>query len=416
MMSKRRVVVTGLGAVGPLGNSVKEYWSGLKAGKSGIGPLTKCDSSELDSKIFGEVRNFDPGLRMDGREARKMDPYSQYGVYAGLEALEDAGLKVEDLDSERTGVCLSTGQGGSLSVSEAAEKLATKGPSRVPPLTAIKTLPNLGAANLAIFLKATGPCQCIVTACAAGTDGVGTGFRWISDGYADMVFAGGAEASAGRLAIASFAMIKALSTKRNSDPEKASRPFDRDRDGFVMSEGAGVVCLEEYEHAKARGAHIYCEVAGYANTCDAFHLTAPEHEGKGVARAIQLALADGGLKPEDVDYVSAHGTSTPLNDPVETKAIKLALGEHAKKIKVSSIKSMIGHCMGAAGALELVAMAKTIEEGFIPPTINLDDPDPECDLDYVPNKGIAWPVKVAVKESMGFGGQNAVVVFKKYQA
>jgi len=412
-MEKRRVVVTGLGAVGPLGNSVKDFWSGLREGRSGIGPLTKCDSSDLDSKIFGEVRDFDPSVRMDAREARKMDPYSQYGVYAGLEALEDAGLKLEDIDSENTGVCLCTGQGGSISVSEAAEKLATKGPGRVPPLTAIKTLPNLGAANLAIYLHATGPCQCVVTACAAGTDGIGTGARWISAGYADMVFAGGAEASAGRLAVASFSMIKALSTKRNNEPEKASRPFDRDRDGFVMSEGAGVLCLEEYEHAKARGARIYCEVVGYANTCDAFHLTAPEPEGRGVARAIQLALKDAGLSPEDVDYVSAHGTATPLNDPVETKAIKLALGEHAKKIKVSSIKSMIGHCMGAAGALELVAMAKTIQEGFIPPTINLDDPDPECDLDYVPNKGIAWPVKVGIKESMGFGGQNAVVVFKK---
>jgi 3-oxoacyl-[acyl-carrier-protein] synthase II len=412
MGNKRRVVVTGLGCVSPLGNSVPEFWTGLKEGRSGITAITKVDVSDIASRVAGEVKDFDPSKRMDGKEARKMDLFSQYAVYAGLEAIGDAGLSKDRLDADRTGVCLGTGQGGSISMEEGAARLYERGPGRVPPLTAVKVLANLGAANLAIYLGATGPSQCIVTACAAGTDAIGTAYRWIADDHADLVFAGGSEASISRLGLASFVMIQALSTKRNDDPAKASRPFDKDRDGFVMAEGAGILVLEEYEHAKARGARIYCEVVGFANTCDAHHLTAPDPEGKGVAKAITLALKDAGLPMESVDYVSAHGTSTPMNDPIETKALKHAFGEHAKKLKISSIKSMIGHAMGAAGALESVALVLTIKEGFIPPTINLDEADPECDLDYVPNKGISMPVKVAIKESMGFGGQNAVVVFK----
>jgi len=412
MGNKRRVVVTGLGCVSPLGNSVPEFWAGLKEGRSGITAVTKVDVSDIASKVAGEVKGFDPSQRMDGKEARKMDLFSQYAVYAGLEAIGDAGLSKDRLDADRTGVCLGTGQGGAISIEEGAARLYERGPGRVPPLTAVKVLANLGAANLAIYLGATGPSQCIVTACAAGTDAIGTAYRWIADDHADLVFAGGSEASIARLGLASFVMIQALSTKRNDDPAKASRPFDKDRDGFVMAEGAGILVLEEYEHAKARGARIYCEVVGFANTCDAHHLTAPDPEGKGVAKAITLALKDAGLPMESVDYVSAHGTATPMNDPIETKALKHAFGEHAKKLKISSIKSMIGHAMGAAGALESVATVLTIKEGFIPPTINLDEADPECDLDYVPNKGINMPVKVAIKESMGFGGQNAVVVFK----
>jgi 3-oxoacyl-[acyl-carrier-protein] synthase II len=407
------VVVTGLGAVSPLGNSVPEFWDGLKAGRSGIGPITLIDASDLASKIAGEVKGFDPSLRMDSKEAKKMDRFSQFAVYASLEALGDSGLAKDDLDGDRTGVCLGTGQGGSSSIEEGAQRLYERGPGRVPPMTAIKSLANLGAANVAIYMGARGPSQCIVTACAAGTDAVGTAFRWIADGHADIVFAGGAEASITRLGIASFVMIQALSTKRNDDPERASRPFDRDRDGFVMSEGAGILVLEEYEHALARGARIYCEVAGFANTCDAHHLTAPDPEGRGVARAIGLAIKDAGLEPEDIDYVSAHGTATPLNDPIETKAIKHAFGVHASKLKISSIKSMIGHAMGAAGGLESVATVLTLSEGFVPPTINLTEADPDCDLDYVPNTGIAMPLRAAIKNSMGFGGQNAVVVFKK---
>ena len=412
MGNKRRVVVTGLGCVSPLGNSVPEFWAGLKEGRSGITAVTKVDVSDIASKVAGEVKDFDPSQRMDGKEARKMDLFSQYAVYAGLEAIADAGLSKDRLDADRTGVCLGTGQGGSISMEEGAARLYERGPGRVPPLTAVKVLANLGAANLAIYMGATGPSQCIVTACAAGTDAIGTAYRWIADDHADLVFAGGSEASIARLGLASFVMIQALSTKRNDDPTRASRPFDKDRDGFVMAEGAGILVLEEYESAKARGARIYCEVVGFANTCDAHHLTAPDPEGKGVAKAITLALKDAGLPMESVDYVSAHGTATPMNDPIETKALKHAFGEHAKKLKISSIKSMIGHALGAAGALESVATVLTIKEGFIPPTINLDEADPECDLDYVPNKGISMPVKVAIKESMGFGGQNAVVVFK----
>ena len=371
-MNRRRVVVTGLGAVSPVGNSVPEFWAALKEGRSGIGPITQIEAGDLSSKVAGEVKNFEASKRMDPKETKKMDRFSQYAVYAGLEALSDAGLSKDTLDGERTGVCLGTGQGGIQSLEEGTTRLNERGPGRVPPLTAIKVLSNLGAANLAIYLGATGPCQCIVTACASGTDAVGTAFRWIADSHADLVFAGGSEACITRLGFASFAMIQALSTKRNDDPIHASRPFDKDRDGFVMAEGAGILVLEEYEAALARGARIYCEIIGFANTCDAHHLTAPDPEGKGVARAIGLALKDAGIAPEDIDYVSAHGTSTPMNDPIETKALKHAFGEHARKLKVSSIKSMIGHCMGAAGALESVSTVLAIYEGFIPrPSISM---------------------------------------------
>jgi beta-ketoacyl-acyl-carrier-protein synthase II len=410
-MGGRKVVVTGLGAVSPLGTTVGELWAGLKAGTSGIGPITLVDCSDLPVKIAGEVRGFDPSLRMDAKEAKKMDRFSQFAVYAAMEALEDAGLKESDLDSERTGVCLGTGQGGASAIEESVVRLAERGPGRVPPLTVAKVLPNLGAANVAIRIGVTGPCQSITTACAAGTDALGTAMRWIREGYADLVVAGGSEAAVARLSLASFCMIQALST-RNDEPERASRPFDKGRDGFVMSEGAGILILESEDRARARGARIYCELAGFGSTCDAHHLTAPDPEGRGAARAMSLALADAGLRPEDIDYVSAHGTSTPLNDPIETKAIKLAFGQRASSLRISSVKSMIGHCIGACGAIESIAAIKSIQEGFIPPTINLDQADPDCDLDYVPNRGVSMPVRAAIKNSMGFGGQNAVVAFR----
>ncbi len=404
--------MTGLGVVSPIGNDVPSFWSSVKAGRSGIGPITMIDASDLAVKIAGEVKNFDPSLRLDAKEARKMDRFAQFSVYAAHEALQDAGLTKESLDAERTGVCIGTGQGGSSSIEEAVVRLAERGPGRVPPLTVAKALANFGPAQIALNFGITGPCQCIVTACAAGTDAIGQAMRLIRDDYADMIFSGGSEASIVRMCMASFINIQALSA-RNGEPEKASRPFDRDRDGFVMAEGAGILLLEEYEHAKARGAKIYAEVAGFGQTCDAHHVTAPDPEGKGVARSILLALADAGLKPEDIDYVSAHGTSTPLNDPIETKAIKAAFGDHAKKLKVSSLKSMTGHCIGAAGAIESIASILGMNEDYVHPTINLDNPDPECDLDYVPNTGIKMPVRAFIKNSMGFGGQNAVVVFKK---
>ena len=401
-----------MGVVSPLGNDVPSFWSAVRNNQSGIAPITLIETSDLDVKFAGEVKNFDATTRIDSKEARKMDRYTQFSVYAALEALDDAGLTREDLDPERTGVCLGTGEGGSASIEEAASRLVERGPSRVPPLTVAKGLANFGPAQIAMNLKIHGPCQCIVTACAAGTDAIGQSMRLIRDGYADMVFSGGAEASVVRMSMASFINIQALSV-RNDEPQKASRPFDRDRDGFVMSEGAGILILEEYEHARARGAKIYAEVAGFGSTCDAYHLTAPEPEGRGVARAIQFALSDAGLAPEDIDFVSAHGTSTPLNDPIETKAIKLAFGAYAYKLKVASLKSMIGHTIGASGAIESIAGILGMKEDFVHATINLDSPDPECDLDYVPNVGITMPIRAFIKNSMGFGGQNAVVVYKK---
>lgn len=401
-----------MGVVSPLGNDIPSFWSSVRAGRSGVGLITLIDASDLAVKIAGEVKNFDPTLRLDPKEAKKMDRFAQFSVYTALEALQSAGLTKEDLDRERTGVCIGTGQGGSQSTEEAVSRLVERGPGRVPPFTVAKALANFGPAQIAMTLGINGPCQCIVTACAAATDAIGQGMRLIREGYADMIFAGGSEASIVRMCMASFINIQALST-RNDEPEKASRPFDRDRNGFVMAEGAGTLVLEEYEHAKARDARIFAEVAGFGQTCDAHHVTAPDPEGLGVARAMKLAIADAGLTSADIDWVSAHGTSTPLNDPIETKAIKAAFGERAGTIKVSSLKSMTGHCIGASGVVESIAGILGMNEDFVHATINLDNPDPECDLDYVPNKGVAMPVRAFVKNSMGFGGQNAVVVFKK---
>jgi 3-oxoacyl-[acyl-carrier-protein] synthase II len=362
-------------------------------------------------RIAGEVKDFNPSLRIDPKEAKKMDRYTQFAVYAAAEALADAGLSRETIESERTGVCIGTGQGGSNSIEEAVTRLVERGPTRVPPLTVAKALANFGPAQIAMTFNLTGPCQCIVTACAAGTDAIGQAMRLIRDDHADTIVAGGSEASIVRICMSSFINIQALSS-RNDEPEKASRPFDKDRDGFVMSEGAGILVLEEYQHALARGAKIYAEIAGFGQTCDAHHVTAPDPEGAGVARAIRLALADAQLKPEDIDWVSAHGTSTPLNDPIETKAIKSAFGDYAKRLKVSSLKSMTGHCIGAAGAIESIAGILGMQEDYIHATTNLENPDPACDLDYVPNKGITMPIRAFIKNSIGFGGQNAVVVFK----
>ncbi|HOI23553.1 MAG: beta-ketoacyl-ACP synthase II [Spirochaetia bacterium] len=410
-MERRKVVVTGLGVVSPIGNDIPGFWESVKAGRSGIGPISLVDASDMAVRIAGEVKGFDPTLRIDPKEAKKMDRYTQFSVFAAAEALADAGLSRETMESERTGVCIGTGQGGSGSIEEAVTRLVERGPTRVPPLTVAKALANFGPAQIAMTFNITGPCQCIVTACAAGTDAIGQAMRLIRDDQADTIIAGGSEASIVRMCMSSFINIQALSA-RNEEPEKASRPFDRDRDGFVMAEGAGVLVLEEYQHALARGAKIYAEVAGFGQTCDAHHLTAPDPEGVGVSRAIRLALADARLNPDDIDWVSAHGTSTPLNDPIETKAIKSAFGDHAKRLKVSSLKSMTGHCIGAAGAIEAIAGILGMREGYVHATINYENPDPACDLDYVPNKGVSMPIRAFIKNSMGFGGQNAVVVFK----
>lgn len=410
-MEKRRVAVTGLGVVCPLGNSVPDFWRAIRAGESGVDRISSIRSEDLKVKIAGEVKGFEPGMRMDVKDARKMDRVSQFAVTAALEAFENAGLSLDSIDPERTGVTLGTGQGGAISIEEGFVKLIERGPDRVPPMTVTKSLANLAAANIAMMINAQGPSQCIVTACAAGTDAIGNAMRWIRDGEAEIMVAGGAEACVTRMGIAGFSMIQALST-RNDEPRRASRPFDRDRDGFVMAEGAGMLILEDWERAVKRGARIYCELAGYGASCDAHHLTAPHPDGAGAARAMLSALRDAGLRPEDVDYINAHGTSTPLNDATETLAIKKAFGDHARKLRISSTKSMTGHCIGAAGGIEAIVAALSIRDQFFPATINLDNPDPACDLDYVPNKGCEGRIRTAMSDSMGFGGQNGVIVMR----
>jgi 3-oxoacyl-[acyl-carrier-protein] synthase II len=413
-MYRRRVVVTGIGVVSSIGHSADEFWASNRAARSGVGPITLIEAADLPVRIAGEVRGFDPGRRLDPKDARKMDRVSQFAAYASMEAFADAGLQRGSIDPEKTGVVLGTGMGGVNAMQEGFEKLIEKGPSRVPPMTVIKVLPNIAAANVALAIDARGPSQCVTTACAAGTDAIGNALNWIRSGEADVMIAGGAEACITRMAIASFAMIQALST-RNDEPERASRPFDAGRDGFVMAEGAGMLILEDYEHAKRRGARIYCELAGYGASCDAHHLTAPHPDGDGAARAMRRALVDAFMRPEDIDYINAHGTATPLNDPTETLAIKKAFGGEARRIPVSSTKSMTGHCIGAAGGIEAVACVLALRDQWIPPTINLEQADPACDLDYVPNKGREARVRACMSDSMGFGGQNGAIVLRELE-
>lgn len=412
----KRVVITGMGTVNPIGNSLPEYWESLKAGRSGAGPITRFDTAGFATTYAAEVKNFDPQLRIDKREARKMDRFSQYSVYAAREAFEDAGLLNAEgsFDPERLGVVLGVGIGGFETIEESIGILNEKGPGRVPPMTIPKMIANIGPAQVAINLNAQGPVYALATACASATDALGNAMRHIREGLMDVAIAGGVEAPITRLGISGFNVIQALSTQWAHDPTRASRPFDKDRDGFLMGEGAGILILESLDHALARGARIYAEVAGNGMTDDANHLTAPHPEGAGAARAITLALKDAGLAPEDVDYVNAHGTSTPINDPVETKAIKLALGDHAYRVAVSSTKSMTGHCIGAAGGVEAIAAALAIHEGFIPPTINLEEPGEGCDLDYVPQVGRATPVRAAISNSLGFGGHNGVLALRAF--
>lgn len=413
----KRVVVTGMGIVSPVGNSLPEFWRALKNGESGVGPITRFDTSAFTTRYAAEVKDFDPTIRIDKREARKMDRFAQYSVYAALEAWEDAGFKAasDGFDPERLGVILGVGIGGFETIEESTKTLFEKGPSRVPPMTIPKMIANIGPAQVAIALGALGPVYSLATACASATDAIGNAMRHIREGLVDVAVAGGAEAPITRLGISGFNVIQALSTKWEHDPQRASRPFDKDRDGFVMGEGAGILILESLDHALARGARIYAEVAGNAMTDDANHLTAPHPEGAGAARAMTLALKDAGLTPDDIDYINAHGTSTPINDPVETLAIKRAFGSHAGKVAISSTKSMTGHCVGAAGAVEGIASVMAIHESFIPATINLDEPGEGCDLDYVPNKGRSQEVRAAMSNSLGFGGHNGVVVFRQYR-
>ena len=412
---RRRVVVTGIGSINPIGHSIQELWDGIKTGKSGISRITRFDASGLPSQIAGEVKNFNPADYMDRKESRKMALFTQYALVSAIQAMEMAGLTSANMDTERAGVVLGNSIGGFEILQDAFKTMFNKGTDRIPPMTIPKILSNEGAGNIAIRFGITGSAYTTNTACASGTDAIGQAANAIRYGLQDVMIAGGTEGGLNEMGVGGFCVLKALSTKYNDTPEAACRPFDASRDGFIIAEGAGIMVLEELEHAKKRGAEILAEIAGYGSTADAYHLTAPTPDGRGAARAMTLAMKDAGLNPEDIDYVNAHGTSTPTNDPIETQAIKTALGDHAYKIKVSSTKSMTGHLVGAAGALEAIISILAIRNNFFPPTINLHTPCESCDLDYVPGKGVEGEIKTVLSNSLGFGGHNAVLAIREYK-
>ena len=409
----RRVVVTGLGAITPIGNNVEAFWNGLKEKKVGIGPITYFDTADYKAKLAGEVKDFDPKQYMDPKAAKRMEKFCQFAVCAAKEAIEDAGLNMEQEAPFRVGVSVGSGIGSLQSVEREYSKMLQKGPNRVNPLLVPLMISNMAAGNVSIQFGMRGKCINVVTACATGTHSIGEAFRTIQYGDADVMIAGGTEASITPIGVAGFAALTALST--SEDPMRASIPFDKDRNGFVMGEGAGIVVLESLEHAQARGAKIYAELAGYGATGDAYHITSPAEDGSGAAKAMEMAIADAGLKPEDVDYINAHGTSTHHNDLFETKAIKLALGDHAGNVKINSTKSMIGHLLGAAGGVEFITCVKSIEEGFVHATAGLQEEDPECDLDYTKGEGVSMNVNCALSNSLGFGGHNATLLVKKFE-
>ncbi|MFC3040585.1 beta-ketoacyl-ACP synthase II [Virgibacillus xinjiangensis] len=412
-MEQRRVVITGLGSISPIGNDTKTMWQNLIAGTSGIDFVTKVNKDEYPAKVAGEVKDFDPAQYIDKKDVRKMDPFTQYAVAASKMALEDAGLTIDDSNAHRVGVWIGSGIGGMKTWEDQHTKLLEKGPKRVSPFFVPMMIPDMAAGQVSIQTGAKGINSCTVTACASGANSIGDAYKAVQRGDADYIIAGGTEAPISNMAFAGFSSAKALSL--NDDPQKASRPFDKDRDGFVMGEGSGILILETLESALERDAHIYGEIAGYGATGDAYHITAPAEHGEGAARAMQQALDDAGVAPEMIDYINAHGTSTALNDKYETEAIKTVFGEHAHKLAVSSTKSMTGHLLGAAGGIESVISIKAIEDGIIPATINYETPDPDCDLDYVPNEAREQEVNTVVSNSLGFGGHNVALVFKKYQ-
>jgi 3-oxoacyl-[acyl-carrier-protein] synthase II len=410
---KNRVVITGIGVISSLGFGKEKFWENIKNGVSGIKSITKFDASSLPTRIGGEIVDFEPTDFIDKKEARRMDRSTQFSVAAAKLAIEDAKLDLDQINRDRAGVIVGSGIGGIQTLEDQASVAMEKGYNKVSPFFVPMMIANMGAGQIAITFGLKGPNLTTVSACASSANGFGDAFKVLQRGDADVMVTGGSEASITPLTYGGFCSLKAMST-RNEEPEKASRPFDIDRDGFVMGEGAGMVILETLEHAQARGAHIYAEVVGYGMTCDAYHITAPDPVGAGAARAMDVAIKDAGLKPEDVDYVNAHGTSTPLGDKGETMAIKNVFGEHASKLAVNSTKSMTGHLLGAAGGIEAIISVLAIHDSFIPPTINLENPDPECDLDYVPNKGRAQEVNVAITNSFGFGGHNVTLVLKKF--
>lgn len=411
-MERRRVVVTGMGAVTPLGNDVETTWKNIIAGQSGIDVVTRVNPDDFPAKVAAEVKDFDPASFMDRREARKMDRFTQYAVAAALMAVKDAKLEINEQNAERVGVWIGSGIGGMETFEQQFEIFQQRGYRRVSPFFVPMMIPDMAAGQVSIILGAKGINSCTVTACATGANSIGDAFKVIQRGDADVMITGGAEAPITKMSFAGFCANTALST--NPDPKTASRPFDKNRDGFVMGEGAGIIVLEELEHALRRGATIYAEIVGYGATADAYHITAPAPGGEGGVRAMRQALRDAGLQPKEIDYINAHGTSTEYNDKYETLAIKEVFGDHAYQLAVSSTKSMTGHLLGATGAVEAIFSVLTIRDGVIPPTINYETPDPECDLDYVPNEARKQDVRAVLSNSFGFGGHNATLIFKKY--
>ena len=411
---ERRVVVTGMGLVTPLGHELEAFWSHLLAGQCGIGPITAFDTTAFDTKIAGEVRDFNPAPAFPSpKEIRRTDRYSQFGVYAGWRALQDSGLDLAKENLDEIGVFIGSGIGGLATTTEQHKILLERGPGRMSPFTIPMLISNMASGLFSMYHNLRGPNFAICSACATANHSIGEAWRTLKMGDAQVMFAGGAEATIIPIGIGGFCAMRAMST-RNDDPQHASRPFDRDRDGFVMGEGAGILVLEELEHAQKRGAKIYCEIAGYGNTADAHHLTAPAPEGEGAVRCMKMALRSGGLNPGDIAYINAHGTSTPQGDVCETKAIKTVFGAHAQKLAVSSTKGATGHMLGAAGAVEMIICALAIKHGVVPPTINYQTPDPECDLDYVPNTARELTVNAIVNNSFGFGGHNSTIAAKKF--
>ena len=409
----RRVVITGLGAITPIGNDVEEFWEGIKEGKCGIDEIKAFDTTNFKVKLAAEVKEYNAEKYFDRREAKRLDKFSQYAIIASREAWKDSGLDKEKENMERVGIILGSGIGGVETIENENRKCVEKGPDRVSPMYIPMSISNMASGNVAIEIGAKGESMAMVTACATGTHCIGESFRMIKHGYQDIILAGGTESSITPLSIAGFTNIKALS--KSEDKTRASIPFDKERNGFVMGEGAGIIVLEELEHARARGAKIYAEIVGYGATSDAYHITSPAPGGEGGARAMKIAMEEANVKPEEITYINAHGTSTHLNDSCETAAIKIALGEeNAKKVMVSSTKGHTGHLLGAAGGVEAIVCAKAIEEGFVPATINYKVPDEECDLDIVPNEGRKAEIKYAISNSLGFGGHNSSILLKKF--
>lgn len=410
---ERRVVITGMGLVTPVGNNINEFWENIKNGKHGIGKITHFDTSDSKVKIAAELKNFEPEKVLDKKEIRRLEPFSVYALYAAQEAVDNSGLDLEKIDSYRFGTIIGSGMGGIGMIEDQMLKMAEKGPSRLAPLFIPSVITNMASGHVAIRFGAKGSCETAITACATSTSCIGMAYRNIKYGYEDVILAGGTESTITKAGIGGFAALKALST--SEDLDRTSIPFDKERNGFVMGEGAGIVVIEELEHAKARGAKILAEIVGYGATCDAYHMTAPCEDGDGAARAMIKAMEEGNVNPNDITYINAHGTSTPANDVGETKAIKAALKDNAYKVSISSTKSMTGHLLGATGAVEAITCVLALQNNFVPPTVGYKVPDEECDLDYTPNVGKEREMKYALSNTLGFGGHNSVLCLKKWE-